>query len=263
MASPYFSEPQPEKPSRYENLLNGLKTEQYSSNNAVLPPSQPKKVQKINHDLQLQERDLLKTEQYPSNDTVSQPKKVQKINHDLGIQERDRLWVNYFGDIPEARCVCCRTYRIRRQGNEYHTGHIVAESRGGHRDLYNRAPMCPTCNAGKGGMGTHNMFDWVHDNHQQNLYQLSMDVYKNYELCCLYDEMYEDIWEFVLNRYGLDKFRRGGIRQVDKICEWLKRATLHSLKAQLKARMDEWQEACATYTRDIEEIYQRRDRIRF
>ncbi len=188
-------------------------------------------------------------EQY-SSDRREEPKKSlqttlvvprgEKINHDLREHEREQLWTNFNGHAQEALCWCCRNQTIRRTGAEFHAGHIVAEGRGGVRDLFNRVPICAGCNMGRGGQGQKNMFDWMIQNRQQHLYGLARAVYDNYQRSCPFGTKYVCVWQFVLYQFGQQTFPKGGIVYAVNIQDWLRKGEVHEIQQSIEEKKREF-----------------------
>ncbi len=178
----------------------------------------------------------------------------EKINHDLREHEREQLWTNFNGHAQEALCWCCRNQTIRRTGAEFHTGHIVAEGRGGVRDLFNRVPICAGCNMGRGGQGQKNMFDWMIQNRQQHLYGLSQAVYDNYRRCCPFDTQYKCVWQFVLYQFGQHTFPRGGIVHADKIQDWLRQGEVYEIQQSIEKKKREFLDAQTAHNQEVAEL---------
>ena len=66
------------------------------------------------------------------------------------------VWNKYFGeDVGKAKCLCCDITDITQM--KFHTGHVVAEAKGGELNIDNLRPICESCNK---SMGTRNMDDF-------------------------------------------------------------------------------------------------------
>jgi len=66
------------------------------------------------------------------------------------------VWSRYVGDlIGKTLCLCCGHTYIKM--NDFHCGHIIAESKGGETNLKNLRPICPGCNL---SMGTRNFYEF-------------------------------------------------------------------------------------------------------
>lgn len=69
---------------------------------------------------------------------------------------KDLVWETYVGnDIATTKCLCCENNEIRM--NNFHCGHVIADSKGGEMTVENLRPICATCNA---SMKTEHMFDF-------------------------------------------------------------------------------------------------------
>ena len=70
------------------------------------------------------------------------------------------IWNDNIGDnIRAAHCICCNNAVIKVEN--FHAGHIVAESMGGETNQNNLLPICATCNT---SMGSTHMNDFVKNN---------------------------------------------------------------------------------------------------
>lgn len=70
------------------------------------------------------------------------------------------IWdANIGNNIRAALCICCNNTEIKVEN--FHAGHIVAESLGGETDQNNLLPICATCNT---SMGSTHMNDFVKSN---------------------------------------------------------------------------------------------------
>jgi len=69
---------------------------------------------------------------------------------------RDDVWSKYVGDfIGKTKCLCCGIRYIKM--NDFHCGHVVAESKGGKTNLNNLRPICAKCNL---SMSTRNFYEF-------------------------------------------------------------------------------------------------------
>jgi 5-methylcytosine-specific restriction endonuclease McrA len=69
---------------------------------------------------------------------------------------KDLVWSKYVGDfIGKTKCLCCGCTYIKM--NEFHCGHVIAESKGGKTNLKNLRPICAGCNL---SMGTKNFYEF-------------------------------------------------------------------------------------------------------
>ena len=76
-----------------------------------------------------------------STKTTNKKKKKQKIPHNL----RKATWNTYIGiDVGRSKCKCCNLFDVTQ--HDFHCGHIIAESNGGHLHLENLRPICDKCN---------------------------------------------------------------------------------------------------------------------
>lgn len=67
------------------------------------------------------------------------------------------IWNENIGkNIRTAYCICCNNNEIKVE--DFHAGHIIAESAGGETNQTNLLPICAICNT---SMGTTNMNDFV------------------------------------------------------------------------------------------------------
>lgn len=58
---------------------------------------------------------------------------------------KDLCWSKYVGDnVGKTNCMCCETNEIKM--NDFHCGHIIAESNGGTTTVDNLLPICKACN---------------------------------------------------------------------------------------------------------------------
>ena len=57
---------------------------------------------------------------------------------------RDEIWFTYIREIIKAKCFCCERNYINLFN--YHSGHIVAHSKGGFTIVENLRPICIECN---------------------------------------------------------------------------------------------------------------------
>jgi len=74
------------------------------------------------------------------------------------------IWNDHIGDnIRSAKCICCVDSTIKVEN--FHAGHIVAESMGGETNQNNLLPICATCNT---SMGSMHMNDFVKNNFPNN-----------------------------------------------------------------------------------------------
>jgi hypothetical protein len=70
------------------------------------------------------------------------------------------IWDTNIGkNIRAALCICCDNNEIKVEN--FHAGHIMAESNGGNTDQNNLLPICATCNT---SMGSTHMNDFVKNN---------------------------------------------------------------------------------------------------
>lgn len=66
---------------------------------------------------------------------------------------KDHVWTRWVGDdVARTACLCCGLTEIKM--NNFHCGHVVAESAGGATSVENLRPICATCNQ---SMGAENM----------------------------------------------------------------------------------------------------------
>ena len=72
---------------------------------------------------------------------------------------RHHLWMRDYGNISEAKCLCCGVTTITESTAE--AGHIIAFSKGGSTDADNLRLICRTCNA---DMGIENMDEFMRAN---------------------------------------------------------------------------------------------------
>ena len=69
---------------------------------------------------------------------------------------KDLVWSKYVGDfIGKTKCLCCGCTYIKM--NEFHCGHVIAESKGGATNLKNLRPICAGCNL---SMGSKNFYEY-------------------------------------------------------------------------------------------------------
>ena len=62
---------------------------------------------------------------------------------------KDLVWITWVGDrIAVTKCLCCETNEIRM--NNFHCGHVLAESDGGTLSVDNLKPICAPCNLSMG-----------------------------------------------------------------------------------------------------------------
>jgi 5-methylcytosine-specific restriction endonuclease McrA len=87
--------------------------------------------------------------------TEGSPRKRKTIPKTL----RHYLWMRDYGNISEAKCICCGVITITESTAE--AGHIVAFSKGGSNDVKNLRLICRTCNV---DMGTQNMDEFMKAN---------------------------------------------------------------------------------------------------
>ncbi len=174
---------------------------------------------------------------FPSTTRTVTAYNLRKINHDLRRGERSQLWKNFYGSVQETQCVCCGDTVLRRDSPAWHAGHIVAEARGGVRDLYNRVPECVSCNQAQ---GQRNVFDWMWLNRRQHLYPMARAVHRNYGLDREYDAQYVYVWQTVLHRFSLWQFPRGGIQCVDDLQFWLQQGEAQDLFRTMEQERMKW-----------------------
>lgn len=70
---------------------------------------------------------------------------------------RTIVWNKYIGaGLTSGRCMCCRSELI--SFNNWHCGHVIAESKGGDLNINNLRPICAPCNQ---SMGTRSMNEFT------------------------------------------------------------------------------------------------------
>jgi 5-methylcytosine-specific restriction endonuclease McrA len=90
-------------------------------------------------------------------DDKKQPLHVRRKKIPKSI--RTLIWNKYIGsDITAAKCCCCREEKITL--NNWHCGHVVAETKGGDTTINNLRPICAPCNS---SMGTKSMNDFTEE----------------------------------------------------------------------------------------------------
>lgn len=73
---------------------------------------------------------------------------------------RSNVWNYYEGRQNKiGNCLCCNN---ELDYDNFHCGHVIAESNGGNATIDNLRPVCQRCNL---GMGTKNMILFMQDNH--------------------------------------------------------------------------------------------------
>ena len=80
-------------------------------------------------------------------DTNSQPESTPESKYHKEIipkTVKNALWINYYKDQREGKCMCCRRETISIFN--FHCGHIKAEASGGKTTLDNLIPLCMLCN---------------------------------------------------------------------------------------------------------------------
>jgi len=83
-----------------------------------------------------------------------EPKKAKKIP--IRKVLKDLVWSKWIGDdIARHSCLCCGVNEIKM--NQFHCGHIIAESNGGITSIENLKPICAHCNL---SMSTDNFDDF-------------------------------------------------------------------------------------------------------
>lgn len=96
-----------------------------------------------------------------TDDDKKQPLHVRRKKIPKSI--RTLVWNKYIGaDITAAKCCCCREEKITL--NNWHCGHVVAESKGGDTTINNLRPVCAPCNSSMGAKSmnefTEEFFGW-------------------------------------------------------------------------------------------------------
>jgi hypothetical protein len=87
-----------------------------------------------------------------STDKGADKYKKSKISQAIRI----KCWNTHIGEeIPFTMCLCCKEVKITQ--HNFHCGHIVAERRGGTKEIVNLKPICAVCN---NSMGQMNMDDF-------------------------------------------------------------------------------------------------------
>ena len=105
-------------------------------------------------------------------------------NEDLSIEEIKKIVWKRFCPIDKdlGNCFCCND-QISKKKTHVEFGHIIPKSKGGEYTVDNIRPICITCNRGKGGMHTMNMYEYIVRN---NMYGLK-HIPKNKQQLYIYD----------------------------------------------------------------------------
>lgn len=70
---------------------------------------------------------------------------------------REQVWLQYFGKCFDHKCSVVWCKNIITILN-FHAGHIIPESKGGHTSIDNLRPICSNCNLSMGN--TYSIVDW-------------------------------------------------------------------------------------------------------
>jgi 5-methylcytosine-specific restriction endonuclease McrA len=102
----------------------------------------------------------------PQNKVVKVSNEEEEEDAKIPIYERRKkipkairtiVWNKYVGaGLTSARCTCCRSELIGI--NNWHCGHVIAESKGGDLNINNLRPICAPCNQ---SMGTRSMNEFT------------------------------------------------------------------------------------------------------
>ena len=91
------------------------------------------------------------------------PSSIFKFAKDTGRDEikkhmKKTVWDLHAGNVEKTLCICCNEIITKRN---FHTGHIIADSKNGIVNSYNLRPICMHCNT---SMNNTNMFDYMLNN---------------------------------------------------------------------------------------------------
>jgi 5-methylcytosine-specific restriction endonuclease McrA len=86
------------------------------------------------------------------------PHKTLKKKKNISAPMKQTVWLNEFGKKYDGLCPVCKIKTI--ETNDFHCGHILAESKGGNLEVNNLRPICAKCNT---SMGSKHMNDYINE----------------------------------------------------------------------------------------------------
>lgn len=103
-----------------------------------------------NHDKCISFQEIVKAKlsvpQTNIKELVEHPEKTKR--KPIPKKIRGEVWTKHFGDSTNGFCYCCKT--PLNCFEDWHAGHIIAQSRGGTDTADNLRPVCGSCNLSMG-----------------------------------------------------------------------------------------------------------------